>query len=132
MSKFIQKRRSILKSTLETLKLASFSEVKLDLVNLIMRNMDCQEVVRLGYEFKSGEVSEDLQEDFKYIQNNSGADYLPIHEKIIKKIEEYKNSDSFQKILRDIKAEKFSEGRLGNFGNVGADDLTKMMDPYKN
>ncbi len=133
MSKFIQRRRSILKSTLETLEIISpgtWKDVKPRWVNWIMEDMAHKEVISF-YEFKAG-MSEELEEDLAYIQNNLGGDYLSTYEKIIEKIEEYANSDSFQQILRDIKAEKFSKGRWGDFGETGINDLTKLLDPYKN
>lgn len=111
----LKKKHYLLRKTLDELEIVSdWQDVKLDLVNLVLKDMALKKLIDFGYEQMPGEISQKLREDLKVIQISSGDSFFekPLNLKVQEVLQEYKESESFDKITANYFQPELSEALL--------------------
>ena len=136
----LTRKHYLLKKTLDELEIVpDWHTVDKRVVNSVLRDMasaylECGMGINFGYDHKFSAISENLNGDLEIISNLQRDEIFEkeLNSAIREKVLEYKQTDSFEKILRDVKADKLAKERDGDFEELEFSDLVKMMDPYKN
>lgn len=113
----LKKRHYLLKKILDELEIVpDWTHIRTYYVKLALEDMASKEIINFGYE-RGRElpiIPDKLVNDLKLIQNNSEDSFFEgdLNPKTMEKIEDYKKSDSFEKIWADYYQPELLESML--------------------
>ena len=119
----LTRKQYLLRKTLDGLEIvADWDHIPADLVNSVLKDMGKKNQIYgkfmdLGYEHRLREIPKKLESDLIAIQNSVNDNFFkePLNLKIEEKIQDYKKSDSFEKIWGDYYQSELAEMALVDF-----------------